>query len=208
MAIQDFWLNVTAALPYFDSRFATESPELDPRQRRRRLRNAALWLTPATVEGFDANDFGFMEQTERDALKASVEDFRRVAETVPDDGPPTEEQIREASPKFQRILEVLQPHENPDIEAFRASKVLAKLRFPNVQKLIHLFDTDSTGDPGIWVWVILNDEVAERPTFFEETEEIRGRIEVALRRTGLRRFPYIRFQTVSEQREIDQGARK
>jgi hypothetical protein len=208
MAIQDFWLNVTAALPYFDPQLATEPSNLDPRQRRRRLRDASLWLTPATVEGFDAGDFGFMAQRERDELSASVEDFRRVAETVPDDGPPTEEQIREASPKFQRILENLEPRENPDIEAFRASKVLANLRLPNVQKLIHLFDTDSTGDPGIWVWVILKDEVAERPTFFEETDEIRGRIEIALRRTGLRRFPYIHFQTVSEQREIDHGARK
>jgi hypothetical protein len=208
MAIQDFWLNVTAALPYFDSRLATEPSNLDPKQLNRRLRDAILWLSPATVDGFAANDFGFMAQTERDALKASVEDFRRVAETVPDDGPATEEQIREALPRFQRILDILQPHENPDVEAFRASKVLAKLRFPNVQKLIHLFDTDSTGDPGIWVWVILNDEVAERPTFYEETQQIRDRIELALRRTGLRRFPYIHFQTVSEQREIDDGVRK
>jgi len=107
MAIQDFWLNVTAALSYFDSRLVTESSDLDPRQLQSRLRKAVLWLTPATVDGFDAGDFGFMAQPERDELKASVEDFRRVAEKVPDDGPATLEQIREALPKFQRILKIL-----------------------------------------------------------------------------------------------------
>ena len=132
-----------------------------------------------------------------------------MAETVPD-GRPGDHGARssEALPRLRCILEILRPDLNPDVEAFRASKVLENLRFPEVVKLIWEFDTDATGDPAIRVWVILKDEVAERPTFFEEAVSIRDQIDLALRRRGIRRWPYIHVRTISEQRNLDRHVRK
>jgi hypothetical protein len=210
MALEDFWRSVKAGASLLDPRVrvGTGASSLDPDHLQRLFRNAVIWLTPASVAGFDPRDFTFLSPSERKELKACVEGFRRVAETVPGDGPATDEQIKAALPRFLRILEILRPDANPDVESFRASKLLENLRLPDevrddVVRFIHEFDVDSTGDPGIWVWVILKDEVIERPTFFEDTEKIRRYIVDALFRQGVHLRPYIRFRTVSEQDELE-----
>ena len=60
-----------------------------------------------------------------------------------------------AESAFSRILEILRPDVNPDVDALRASKILENLRFPEVVKVIWEFDTDATGEPAIRVWVSL-----------------------------------------------------
>ncbi len=169
------------------------------------MRNAVPWLTPATVEGFDPDDFTFLPQSERDERKTSVERFRKVAETVPDSGPATKEPIKEALPRFRRILETLRPDRIPDVDGFRAVKMLESLQFPEVVNVIWEFDTDATGEPAIRVWVVMKDEVAKRPGFFEKEVKIRDQIDLALRRLGLRWWPYIGFITASAQRDFEQG---
>jgi hypothetical protein len=174
----------------------------------RRLANAVPWLTPAAVEGFDPGDFSFLSPEEREDLKCAVEEFRRVTATVPERGPATDEQIRAGEEAFGRILRILRPDENPDVEALRASKILENLRFPEVVKIVRTFDTDATGDPAIRVWVILKDEAAERPAYFEDAVRIRDQIDLALRRHGIRLWPYIHFRTASEQRSLERAARQ
>jgi hypothetical protein len=106
------------------------------------------------------------------------------------------------------LTESWKSSENPDVDAFRASKILENLRFPEVVKVIREFDTDVTGDPAIRVWVILKDEVAESSTYFEEAVRIRDQIDLALRRQGIQRWPYIHFRTASEQRGLERTPRK
>lgn len=205
MALDKFWWNVKLAASDLWIDVQTDDPGLDSNRLTRLIRNAVLWLTPATVEGFDPDDFTFLPQSERDELRTNVEGFRKVAETVPDSGPATEAQIKEALPKFRRILEILRPDRNPDVNGFRAAKMLESLRFPEVVKLIWEFDTDATGEPAIRVWVILKDEVARKAGLFEKEVKIRDQIDLALRRQGLRRWPYIGFRTASEQRGLERG---
>jgi hypothetical protein len=208
MALDKFWWTVKAAAVSSFGRLGSDSPHVDLSPIERRLRNAVPWLTPAAVEGFDPDDFSFLSPDERAELKSCVEEFRRVAATVPDNGPATDDQIRRGGAAFNRILEILRPDENPDVDAFRASKILQNLRFPEVVKLIREFDTDVTGDPAIRVWVVLKDEVAERPTYFEEAVRIRDQIDFALRRQGIQRWPYIHFRTASEQRGLERTTRR
>jgi hypothetical protein len=207
MALDNFWWTVKAAAGSSIGRVAG-SHHVDTSRIEKRLRFAVPWLAPAAVEGFDPDDFSILSPDEREELQSRVEEFRRVAATVPGDGPATDEQIRAGGEAFSRILEILRQDENPDVDAFRASKVLENLRFPEVVKLIREFDTDATGDPAIRVWVILKDEVAERPTYFEDAVRIRDQIDLALRRHGIRRWPYIHFRTASEQRGLERTARK
>jgi hypothetical protein len=83
--------------------------------------------------------------------------------------------------------------------------MLESLRFPEVVRLIWEFDNDATGDPAIRVWVVLKDDVAKRPGLFEKEVKIRDQIDLALRRQGLRRWPYIEFRTASEQRGLERS---
>jgi hypothetical protein len=208
MALDQFWRSVKAAATSSFGRVRSDSRHVATSSIERRLKDVVPWLTPATVEGFDPGDFYFLSPDEREDLKSSVDEFRRVAETVPDNGPATDEQIRAGGTALSRILEILRPGENPDPDAFRASKILQNLRFPEVVKVIREFDTDATGEPVIRVWVVLKDEVAERPTYFEEAVRIRDQIDLALRRHGVRRWPYILFHSASEQRGLERNARK
>jgi hypothetical protein len=208
MALDTFWWTLKSAARSSFGRVRSDSPHVATSSLERRLRNAVPWLTPAAVEGFDPNDFSFLSLDEREELRSSVEEFRRVAATVPPSGPASDEQIRAAGAAFDRILEILRPDTNPDVDALRASKILENLRFPEVVKLIWEFDTDAAGDPAIRVWVVLKDEVAERPNYFEDAVRIRDQIDLALRRQGVRRWPYILFHTASEQRSLERAARK
>jgi hypothetical protein len=207
MALDTFWWSVKAAVASSFGRVRSNDPRLSA-MLERRLANAVPWLTPAAVEGFDPGDFAFLSPEEREELTGAVDEFRQVAATVPDRGPATDEQIREGLTAFRRILDMLRQDENPDVDAFQASKVLEKLRFPEVVKVLRAFDTDATGDPAMRVWVVLRDDVADGPTYFEDAVRIRDSIDSALRRHGVRYRPYIHFRTASEQRGLERAAKR
>ena len=62
---------------------------------------------------------------------------------------------------------------------------------------------DSTGDPAVKIWVILNDEVGESPDFGRETADISQQVVAVLRDRHVDLWPYVRFRTRSEQDEIE-----
>jgi hypothetical protein len=209
MALQDFWLNLKAAARFIEPKVLPDPHLIDPGEYRRISKNADLWLTPATVEGFDVRDFHFLPPQERAELKANVEGFRIVAEHVPASEPAKPQQMEEALSKLGHILEILQPDLFPDVESFRIASILRQMKLPEtVVDLKHEFGIDSSGEPAVWIWVVLQDAVAGRPTFFSETQEIRERIKSVLRREGVRRWPYIRFRTASEQQSLNGGGRE
>lgn len=55
---------------------------------------------------------------------------------------------------------------------------------------------DSTGDPALWIWLIL--EQSEDAWSRENRAELRERIDKTLRDVGVARWPYIRFRGVEE----------
>ncbi len=84
--------------------------------------------------------------------------------------------------------------------------VLATLeRPPFVTELRHALDNDWSGDPAVWIWVILRDDVAESGKILEHTKPIRSTIVQALRNAGIDRWPYLRFRGQSEQAALDRA---
>lgn len=62
---------------------------------------------------------------------------------------------------------------------------------------------DSTGDPAVWIWLILNDEVdVEADDTHEKLNRLRQRIREELREAGILRWPFIHVRTRSEQKEL------
>ena len=85
----------------------TSGTELDAGSTSSTAGTAALWLTSRAVEGFDANDFNDLPEAERDELQNSVTAFRHLADTIPPQSPPTDEQYRNGLNLLQRIFSIV-----------------------------------------------------------------------------------------------------
>ncbi len=84
--------------------------------------------------------------------------------------------------------------------------ILMALEHPSfVTEIRHVLDTDSAGDPAVWIWVILQDATAESAAFPACTEPVRSTIAQALREAEIDRWPYVRFRGESEQVELDRA---
>ncbi len=209
MALDEFWRNLKLGASHLWPNVRAQPP-LNENALTAIVRGAELWLVPQWVEGFDVNDFDFLTSAQREELRQGVADFRRVAELVPPRGPATIEQSREGLEALRRILDILRPDQYPDVDAFRAAKVLQNLQLPedlreNVDRIIERFDLDGTGDTGIWIWVILKDDILWDQASIRDRDRISRSIEAALRRHHIAMRPYIHFRSFSEQRDVELG---
>lgn len=209
MSLQEFITSVRAGALFFGPpECFTDSPALDPQEMRDTITSAAIWLTPRSVSGYDDADFSFMDQRERTELRGAVQSFLAVAKQVPPSGPASREQYEEGRRWFSKIHEILRPDLRSDAETFRASKVLESVicsaeKPDPIVGLDYQIGRDSSGEPAVWIWVVVPDAVAESPRFFEITEGLRQYFEVLLRHWDISFWPYIRFRTVSEHAELE-----
>ncbi len=107
-----------------------DSRHLDPVALTTALTRAAIWLTPAAVKGFRADDFPELGAAQRRALADAVQEFRRVATQVPPDAPATDQQFAEAEVVLERILTILGNYLPSHEEATQIQAALASLDFP------------------------------------------------------------------------------
>src|SRR4051812_18907124 len=177
MAKQEFIQNVRLARNLFAHRVEADNARVNADQIARRLSRAALWLTPASVRGFDAVDFPELSEEDRDELERSVRQFSEIAVQVPDDGPPTGEQEAAALRTFQQVERILQPYFPTPEELDRLRAAMRSVNFPNfVQTWDYEFGRDSSGEPGVWIWVVVDDDVADDATFTTTTTRLQREI--------------------------------
>jgi hypothetical protein len=179
-----------------------DSPLLNPEGIGQILRKATIWLNPKSVEGFDEQDFDFLPSAERQALTASVNRFREIARQVSPTAPATEEQIQQALPEFQRIIEFLRPDKYVDPEALvigkRIEQQLANRLPDSVVELRFETGEDAAGGPALWIWVVFKDGLAESEAFRSDVRLVRELLERTVREMAIGRWPYVRFTTASE----------
>ncbi len=72
-----------------------------------------------------------------------------------------------------------------------------------------MFETgdDWAGDPGVWVWVELEDDAAREEVFSSNVRRIRENLDRAVRKADSSHLPYIRFRTVSEMTDLGRHGR-
>ncbi len=107
MAKNDLISSVRTAVGVLDPGVETDSQTVDCDEIRRQLRNAVMWLTPKSVEGFVPQDFAELPEPRRNELNAEVQAFRSIAQHVPAGVPATDEQIEAALPHFLRIVSLV-----------------------------------------------------------------------------------------------------
>lgn len=64
---------------------------------------------------------------------------------------------------------------------------------------------DSTGDPALYIWVLLRDDTPPDEQTSDKVRPIKERIVRALREAGESRWPYVRFRTEAEYQEMVQA---
>jgi hypothetical protein len=202
MAREQFLENVRAAADYLSPAYYANGIRLNPEHLSDILREESFWLTPAAVEEFDPDDFGELSEEAREQLARDIQAFRAIAEQASAGKSPSKDQVREASARFISILSTLERH----LEGFDLYHALKRQAFPEIVRdfAIKIGD-DSTGDPAVWVWVILADRAAGSLAF-EILQEMRTGVNAVMRRLKIDRYPYIRFRTESEQRELEMEA--
>jgi hypothetical protein len=202
MAIDDFWRNLRTAASLYAPSAVTDLPHADPEALERMLRGARLWLTARSVEGFEPDDFAFLDDERREALRESVDRFRSIATHVPGNKPATPEQVEAGGAAFREILHLLQPHRFGDAESFRTQVLLDRElqgKLPRwVTGLFCETGQDVADDPAVWIWVEVTDEATEKRLVVKHGQRIDEEVTSAYRRIGGRRWPFVRFRNPSE----------
>jgi hypothetical protein len=57
------------------------------------------------------------------------------------------------------------------------------------------FGEDSTGDPAVWVWLMIDDDVSPPAEKIKELGRFRRGLVSAIMDAGLSHWPYVRFRT-------------
>ena len=183
---------------FVHSRAETESPTIDPASISDALTRGAIWLTPKSVEGFNAADFPELKADRQAELLNAVQTFKAVASQVPADEPPTKEQYSNAATAFIAILNILSPYLPTPEESKKVEKALRNVPFPPwVVNWDYELGSSEDGEAAVWVNVFAEANVA-RSDYGRFGTRIIPMIRQALEAEGVRRWPYIRLRTATE----------
>jgi hypothetical protein len=179
-------------------RAESESPTIDTASISDALTRGALWLTPKSVEGFNAADFPELKADRQAALLNAVKSFKAVASQVPADKPPTGEQYGNGATAFIAILDILSPYLPTPEESKKVEKALRNVPFPPwVVNWDYELGSSEDGEAAVWVNVFAEGNVA-RSDYGRFGTQIIPTIRRALAAEGIRRWPYVRLRTATE----------
>jgi hypothetical protein len=65
---------------------------------------------------------------------------------------------------------------------------------PNVHRFDVDFGEDSTGDPAVWIWLTVDDELQPSPQSIAGLNSFVTDVRSDILRAGLRHWPYVRFR--------------
>jgi hypothetical protein len=206
MALHDFWSNVRIAARYFAPQAIVDSPRLDTEAIERMLREQIHWMSPGAVAGFDEQEFSFLADGERSRLAMLVADLRAVASSQSPTASVADDAVEKALPIFRDIVQLLEFDRYGDVEAYRLGKMIeqeiAPRKPPELAELRFNTGLDHSGDPAVWIWAFLTEDVSRNDdTFLKAAHRLRAVLHHVARRVAPDRLPYLSFRPVSEPAE-------
>ncbi len=209
MSLAKFWNTMRRFRPAGESR-PGEFPHLDTGGELGAWaeRNGTAWQTPDVMSAYDPTDFDFLPPQEASYLRESVGEFRRLTALLPTAGSDAEGLRSDARACLFGILDRMEFHRFGDADAYslgmRIERRIAAIRPPELAELHYMTDEDSTGDPALRVRALLliDDDVR----FRQVAKSVREMLAAATREITEVYWPYIHFQSVSEQREYREEA--
>lgn len=203
MSRQAFLQNLRTARNIFFHPVGPPSDRADPRDPNTQLARAPIWLSPASVSGFDPAAFGELAPEDRERLRERVREFLEVAKQGGPDDRPSPEMVEHAIPTFLDIVRILEPYLSADRETQKVGEVIESIDLsPGVVTWKFEIGNDSTGDPAVWIWLYVDEEVLSRKEISRVTTVIEQKIHDALIAAGVERWPYVHVRTPAEQRSL------
>jgi hypothetical protein len=204
MAKQDFLDNVRIARNLFvHPRVATDSTQNDANAISQMIARAAIWLTPKSVKGFNADDFRELGPERQSELGVAVREFLDVAQEVPPNAPAMPEQLSKAKVAFEKIRQILTPYLPTPQEGDKVEEALKRVDFPSwVVNWDYELGSDEDEMPSVWVNLYADESIAPRKEFGRLAARINRQIHEALSAVGSARWPYVRMRTAVEHKTI------
>jgi hypothetical protein len=198
--------NVRSAVRYFAPQAIVDWPRLDTAALEGKLREQTDWLTPESVAGFDEKDLSILPDLERVKLAKLVADFQAVASQADPDAPPPDTVMEKGLRLFLEIVRLLEFDRYGDAEAFRVGKLIeretARRKTPEIAEIRFNTGLDHSGDPGLWIWVFLTEDVSrDDETFLKSAQRLRALLDPVARRVSPDRWPYLSFRPIAEPAE-------
>lgn len=167
---------------------------------------ADIWLTPKIVEDYDDTEFQFLPPEQQAKLGRLVDAFRQLTATAKE--APTEAQLKEGFNLLTEINHVIAPSAGEDPDLRRIIDVIRSVPWPDyVFGADFRLGNDSTGDPAVWIWLLLNDDVEiESRAVQDELGRVRRAYLDEIQKAGINRWPYVSVRTRSETKNLIAGA--
>jgi hypothetical protein len=211
MSLEQFWTNVRIGARLIAPEVIADAPALDEAAIEIALRKETHWLTPEAVEGYQESDFPFLSNEERERLAKAVEGFEKATATMSPTTPSSAHELESALPHFREILRILEFNRYGDAEAFRLGKQIEKklqpLQLGDIAELRFNTGLDHSGDPALWIWVFLTDEISSKDEdFLKSASRLREIVHPIARRASPDRWPYLSFLPIREPAEVAEAS--
>ncbi len=179
----------------------TDGPTVDSQELESMVARAAIWLTPKSVKGFNADDFPELGSDQREELRSAINEFLRVAREVPPTEPASQQQLNTARAAFTKVLRILEPY-LPE-EGTKVEKALENVAFPPaVANWDYELGSDEDGLPAVWVNLYVDETSGPRRELGRLASQMTTKIHQALSTAGSNRWPYVRVRTAVEHKTV------
>jgi hypothetical protein len=197
MSKPDFLLNMRVARSLFgNQRVATDWPATVDLGKA--LSRAAIWLTPKSVEHFDAGDFPELGDKQAE-LQDAVLAFQTIAKEVPPNEPATNEQLEKARVAFERILKILEPYLPTNAEGKCVEAALKGIQYPDwVVTSDYELGSDEDETPAVWLNVYADEEAAPKERLGLEAARLTQELRKRLAEERINRWPYVRLRSAQK----------
>ena len=184
---------------FYHPQVASDSTNINTDQVARTLARAAIWLTPKSMQGFNADDFPELGAQQQQALKDAVQEFNAIASQVPAKSCATTEQYSAAAVAFLKTLSLLESYIPLPQEAKKIERVLQSLDFDSyVVNWDYELSTDEDGAAKIRINLFVDDEIIQTNRLGRIASELTLKIHQKLKDAKINRWPYLRIRSATD----------
>lgn len=203
MSKQEFLLNMRVARSLFgNQRVTADSPTMNTADLSKSLSRAAIWLTPKSVEHFNAADFPELGEKQAE-LQNAVLAFHAIAKEVPPNEPATNEQLENAKVAFERILKIIEPYLPTHEEGKGVEAALKAIQYPEwIVTWDYELGSDEDGTPAVWLNVYADEETVPKGRLALEAARLTRELRKKLAEARINRWPYVRLRSAQKHKAI------
>lgn len=189
MSKSEFLMNIRTARRLFENQRGEETGDLS---------RVSAWLTPKSVEHFNAADFPELGERQAD-LQDAVLAFRTIATEVPANDADVDEQLGNARVAFERILKILDAYlpahqEGRDVEA-----AVSAIQFPDwIVTWDFELGSDDAETPSVWLNLYADEESAPKGKLGVEAARLTQALRASLAEARINRWPYVRLRSAQK----------